>query len=104
MYLGIDLGTSNSAIVGNDGSELRLYKTIDGTGVLPSCAGKGPRAKAPGSPHGSKRSCIFMAIASWLSIRRQHGWPALCPIARGGWARRRDLPTSSLPRRRASTG
>jgi molecular chaperone DnaK len=36
MYLGIDLGTSNSAIVGNDGRELRLYKTVDGTDVLPS--------------------------------------------------------------------
>jgi molecular chaperone DnaK len=36
MYLGIDLGTSNSAIVGNDGNELRLFKTIDGSDVLPS--------------------------------------------------------------------
>lgn len=36
MYLGIDLGTSNSAIVGNDGRELRLYKTVDGADVLPS--------------------------------------------------------------------
>ena len=36
MYLGIDLGTSNSAIVGNDGSELRLFKTTDGSDVLPS--------------------------------------------------------------------
>lgn len=36
MYLGIDLGTSNSAIVGNDGRELRLYKTVDGSDVLPS--------------------------------------------------------------------
>ena len=36
MYLGIHLGTSNSAIVGNDGRELRLYKTVDGADVLPS--------------------------------------------------------------------
>lgn len=36
MYLGIDLGTSNSAIVGNTKSELRLFKTADGTDVLPS--------------------------------------------------------------------
>lgn len=36
MYLGIDLGTSNSAIVGNVKSELRLFKTADGTDVLPS--------------------------------------------------------------------
>lgn len=36
MYLGIDLGTSNSAIVGNDGAGLRLFKTSDGRDVLPS--------------------------------------------------------------------
>ena len=36
MYLGIDLGTSNSAIVGNDGQVLKLFKTIDGHDVLPS--------------------------------------------------------------------
>jgi molecular chaperone DnaK len=36
MYLGIDLGTSNSAIVGNDGGTLRLFKTSDGRDVLPS--------------------------------------------------------------------
>lgn len=36
MYLGIDLGTSNSVIVGNDGRELRLYKTVDGADALPS--------------------------------------------------------------------
>lgn len=36
MYLGIDLGTSNSAIVGNDGGQLRLFKTTDGYDVLPS--------------------------------------------------------------------
>ena len=36
MYLGIDLGTSNSAIAGNDEAGLRLYKTAEGTDVLPS--------------------------------------------------------------------
>ncbi len=36
MYLGIDLGTSNSAIAGNRDSDLRIYKTSDGTDVLPS--------------------------------------------------------------------
>jgi molecular chaperone DnaK len=36
MYVGIDLGTSNSAIAGNDGSDLRLFKTAEGTDVLPS--------------------------------------------------------------------
>jgi molecular chaperone DnaK len=36
MYLGIDLGTSNSAIAGNDGREVRLFKTTDGYDVLAS--------------------------------------------------------------------
>ena len=36
MYLGIDLGTSNSAIAGNEGGELRLFKTTDGYDVMPS--------------------------------------------------------------------
>jgi len=36
MYLGIDLGTSNSVIAGNDGRELRVFKTTDGYDVLPS--------------------------------------------------------------------
>ncbi len=36
MYLGIDLGTSNSAVVGNDDGVLRLFKTADGRDVLPS--------------------------------------------------------------------
>ena len=36
MHLGIDLGTSNSAIAGNTGSELKLFKTAEGTDVLPS--------------------------------------------------------------------
>lgn len=36
MYLGIDLGTSNSAVVGNADGTLRLFKTSDGRDVLPS--------------------------------------------------------------------
>lgn len=36
MYLGIDLGTSNSAVVGHVDGTLRLFKTADGTDVLPS--------------------------------------------------------------------
>ncbi|MGA7790695.1 MAG: Hsp70 family protein [Xanthobacteraceae bacterium] len=36
MYLGIDLGTSNSAIFGFDAGKLRLFKTTEGTDVLPS--------------------------------------------------------------------
>jgi molecular chaperone DnaK len=36
MYLGIDLGTSNSAVVGNTGADLKIFKTAEGTDVLPS--------------------------------------------------------------------
>jgi molecular chaperone DnaK len=36
MFLGIDLGTSNSAIVGHDGANLRVFKTAEGTESLPS--------------------------------------------------------------------
>jgi molecular chaperone DnaK len=36
MYIGIDLGTTNSAIVGNKSSELKVYKTADGADTLPS--------------------------------------------------------------------
>lgn len=36
MYLGIDLGTSNSAVVGNVDGTTRLFKTSDGLDVLPS--------------------------------------------------------------------
>ncbi|MCR9222342.1 MAG: Hsp70 family protein [Alphaproteobacteria bacterium] len=36
MYLGIDLGTSNSAIVGYVDGSLRLFKASDGSDVLPS--------------------------------------------------------------------
>ena len=43
MYLGIDLGTSNSAIVAHNGAQLRLLKTADGTDVLPSALYIDPR-------------------------------------------------------------
>ena len=36
MYLGIDLGTSNSTIVGNDNGNIRVFRTPEGTDVLPS--------------------------------------------------------------------
>lgn len=36
MYLGIDLGTSNSSVVGHIDGTTRLFKTSDGTDVLPS--------------------------------------------------------------------
>ena len=36
MYLGIDLGTSNSAVVGYDGETLRVFKSAEGADVLPS--------------------------------------------------------------------
>jgi molecular chaperone DnaK len=37
MHIGIDLGTSNSAIVAHTGASLRLIKTSEGSDVLPSC-------------------------------------------------------------------
>lgn len=36
MHIGIDLGTTNSAIVGNYKSELKIYKTTDGSDTLAS--------------------------------------------------------------------
>lgn len=36
MFLGLDLGTSNSAVVGHDGTTPRLFKTPEGLDVLPS--------------------------------------------------------------------
>jgi molecular chaperone DnaK len=36
MYLGIDLGTSNSAIAGYQSGKVRLFKSAEGTDVLPS--------------------------------------------------------------------
>ncbi len=36
MHLGIDLGTSNSVVVGHADGTTRLFKTADGTDVLPS--------------------------------------------------------------------
>lgn len=36
MYLGIDLGTSNSAVAGIEDGEARIYRSADGGDVLPS--------------------------------------------------------------------
>ena len=36
MYLGIDLGTSNSAVAGVSGGRVRLFKTPEGTDTMPS--------------------------------------------------------------------
>lgn len=36
MYIGIDLGTTNSTIAGDTGSELRVFKTAEGMDTLPS--------------------------------------------------------------------
>ncbi|MFU0507735.1 Hsp70 family protein [Pseudaminobacter sp. NGMCC 1.201702] len=36
MYFGIDLGTSNSAVVGNENDRLRFFKTAEGMDVMPS--------------------------------------------------------------------
>ncbi|MCY3674967.1 MAG: Hsp70 family protein [Paracoccaceae bacterium] len=36
MYIGIDLGTTNSAIAGFNNSEVRIYKTSEGSDTLPS--------------------------------------------------------------------
>jgi molecular chaperone DnaK len=36
MYLGIDLGTTNSAVAGVLDGKVRLFKTADGADVLPS--------------------------------------------------------------------
>lgn len=36
-YIGIDLGTTNSAIVTFDGEKTRVWKTKDQTDVTPSC-------------------------------------------------------------------
>ena len=36
-YIGIDLGTTNSAIVTFDGEKTRVWKTKEQTDVTPSC-------------------------------------------------------------------
>jgi len=36
MYLGIDLGTSNSAISGASAGRVRIFKTPEGTDTMPS--------------------------------------------------------------------
>lgn len=43
MHLGIDLGTSNSAIVGSEDGRLRLFKTAEGMDVMPSALMLDPR-------------------------------------------------------------
>ena len=43
MHLGIDLGTSNSAIAGIDGPNIRIFKTAEGDDVLPSAVYIGKR-------------------------------------------------------------
>ena len=59
MYLGIDLGTSNSAIVGNRGGRLELFKAVSGEDVLASvvmCDRHGSRLKRAATPLGEVRS------------------------------------------------
>ena len=36
VYLGIDLGTSNSAIAGINDGQVRIFKTPEGTDIMPS--------------------------------------------------------------------
>lgn len=36
-YIGIDLGTTNSAIATFDGEKTRIWKTVGQTDVTPSC-------------------------------------------------------------------
>lgn len=36
MYIGIDLGTTNSAVAGTNGTEIKVFKTPEGTDTLPS--------------------------------------------------------------------
>ncbi|WP_312082819.1 Hsp70 family protein [Brevundimonas sp.] len=45
MYLGIDLGTSNSAVVGYDGETLRVFKTAEGADVLPTALFINPQGR-----------------------------------------------------------
>ena len=89
MYLGIDLGTSNSAIVGHDGNNHRLFKTSDGNEVLPSVIYLGKRGnKLIGSraynellstpqnvAHGFKR---LMGTKNPISIAEETWTPVEC--------------------------
>lgn len=89
MYLGIDLGTSNSAIVGHVDGALRLFKTSDGTDVLPSViyldrrghrfVGKSAYNRLLSAPqnvaHGFKRS---MGTKNVVSFAGQEWTPVQC--------------------------
>ncbi|WP_421998069.1 Hsp70 family protein [Roseovarius confluentis] len=89
MYLGIDLGTSNSAVVGHIDGELRLFKTSDGTDVLPSViyldkrghrfVGKTAYDRLLSAPknvaHGFKRS---MGTKNPISIAGEAWTPVKC--------------------------
>lgn len=89
MYLGIDLGTSNSAVVGHVDGTLRLFKTADGTDVLPSViyldkrghrfVGKSAYDRLLSAPnnvaHGFKRS---MGTKNPISIAGEIWTPVEC--------------------------
>ncbi|MDO5758860.1 MAG: Hsp70 family protein [Rhodobacterales bacterium] len=89
MYLGIDLGTSNSAVVGHLDGALRLFKTSDGTDVLPSViyldkrghrfVGKSAYDRLLSAPqnvaHGFKRS---MGTKNKVSFAGQEWTPVQC--------------------------
>lgn len=89
MYLGIDLGTSNSAVVGHIDGGLRLFKTSDGTDVLPSViyldkrghrfVGKSAYDRLVSAPqnvaHGFKRS---MGTKNPISFTEQVWTPVEC--------------------------
>ena len=89
MYLGIDLGTSNSAIVGHDGKNHRIFETSDGTKVLPSVIHLGKRGNklignraynellsAPQNvAHGFKR---LMGTKNLISIAKETWTPVEC--------------------------
>ncbi len=89
MYLGIDLGTSNSAVVGYLDGNLRLFKAADGGDVLPSViyvdrrghrfVGKSAYDRTATSPQsvaaGFKRS---MGTRSPIRINDQEWTPEEC--------------------------
>ncbi len=89
MYLGIDLGTSNSAVVGHIDGKLRLFKTSDGTDVLPSViyldkrghrfVGKSAYDRLLSAPqnvaHGFKRS---MGTKNMISLSGHEWTPVQC--------------------------
>jgi molecular chaperone DnaK len=66
MYLGIDLGTSNSAIVGDRGGKLELFKTVTGEDVLPSVIMK----DRSGSLYVGKRAYEQLRVSpQWVAAR-----------------------------------